>query len=71
MSLHNLNNEVFETDLNINDLKCCGNCVFRCSIDMGNAVEENCIKNRENITSSSEYCDDWMYDDLILAVRRV
>lgn len=46
--------------MNVNDLKCCGNCLHRISLDMGDYVEERC--ERRHQTSSYEYCDSWEYD---------
>lgn len=48
--------------MNIEDLKCCGNCTHRVSNDMGSCVEEGCDKGI--ISASYEICPGWEYDNL-------
>jgi len=49
--------------MNIDDLKCCGNCLNRVTNDMGDCSSEGC-EETDNITGSYEYCDEWEYDGL-------
>ena len=48
--------------MNENDLKCCGNCLHRNSMDNGDCFEEICKKGHD--TGSFEYCDEWEFDGL-------
>jgi len=45
-----------------NDLKCCGNCIYRYSVDMGDNYEERCIKGRNK--ESHKMCTEWNFDGL-------
>ena len=49
-------------EIQLDDLKCCGNCTHRTSIDMGSEHEESCKKNYN--TPSYMKCDEWEYDKL-------
>jgi hypothetical protein len=53
--------------MNEKDLKCCGNCLRRITLDMGDYVEERCEKRHQ--TGSYEYCDSWEYDGLHRELR--
>ncbi|GEM_PF-6084235 len=53
--------------MNENDLKCCGNCLYRNGVDMGDCFEENCEQRHH--TSSFEYCDEWAFDGLHRELR--
>ena len=46
----------------IDDLKCCGNCLHRSTLDMGNYSDETC--NKDHNTSSWQYCKLWEYDNI-------
>jgi hypothetical protein len=50
-----LNNNFFD------DLKCCGNCAHRQSIDNQYHVEEAC---KFDVKPSFDVCDLWKYDNL-------
>ena len=50
--------------INLEDLKCCGNCSFRKSLDMGDNFSETCTGNL-SIKQSYGYCSEWQYDELL------
>lgn len=54
--------------MNIEDLKCCGNCSHRVTTDMGDCHEEICCL-RQNF-ASYQYCDKWDYDGLFRELRK-
>ena len=55
--------------MNIEDLKCCGNCKSRCYLGQDKYFEEWCSKMQK--TSSCEYCDKWEYDNLYKYQRKI
>lgn len=55
--------------MNVEDLKCCGNCRFRVSTNMGEYSEEMCAL-KEN-SESFQYCDKWDYDGLHREIRKL
>ena len=46
----------------IENLKCCGNCMHRSTIDMGSYSDETCDK--DNNLSSWQYCKKWEFDGI-------
>ena len=46
----------------IENLKCCGNCNHRSTIDMGSYSDETCDK--DNNLSSWQYCKKWEFDGI-------
>jgi len=55
------------SDVLAEDLKCCGNCLYRQSIDMGNDFSEKCEFG--NHMESSAYCGSWTWDNLLKGNR--
>lgn len=55
--------------MNENDLKCCGNCLYRVANDMGDCSSEGC--GQGNNTASYEYCNEWEYDGLHRERRQI
>lgn len=53
--------------MNENDLKCCGNCLHRNHVNMGDYFEEFC--GERHTTGSYEYCDEWAFDGLHRELR--
>lgn len=53
--------------MQLDDLKCCGNCSKRVSLDMGDYFEENCLIN--NTLESFKICDKWEYDGILWQKR--
>ena len=49
------------------DLKCCGNCKQRNSVDMGEYFEETCLKGEH--LESYKICKEWEFDGLIWQKR--
>lgn len=47
--------------MEIDDLKCCGNCIYRISMDMGDYFRSGCSHGK--ITQSFERCDKWEFDE--------
>ena len=54
-------------DIAIENLKCCGNCYFRHSLDMGDYHSEICKKKYH--TESNCKCSKWRFD-LLTALDR-
>ena len=52
-----------------NDLKCCGNCIHRINMDMGNYIAENCHKKK--ILNSYGLCKKWECDNLTQGSREL
>jgi len=52
----------------LNDLKCCGNCIHRATLDMGDYTEERCERRHQGL-SSYQCCDKWSYDGLMQESR--
>ena len=50
--------------MNIGDMKCCGNCLHRYSISMGDYSREDCDLATSEDTDSSEVCTNWKFDKL-------
>lgn len=48
--------------MNENDLKCCGNCVYRTSTNMGDYFSEGCTE--QYLLPSWKYCDKWKSDGI-------
>ena len=48
----------YEVDLD--QLKCCGNCINMSNYDMGNYVSIRCSTYKENVYSYN-YCDQWEF----------
>lgn len=44
------------------NLKCCGNCLHRSTIDMGSYSDETC--NYDNNLASWQYCGKWEFDGI-------
>jgi len=55
------------SDVSVANLKCCGNCRYRESIDMGNDFSEKCEFG--NHMESSAYCESWDFDNLTIKER--
>lgn len=49
--------------MKMSDLHCCGNCLFRISIEKGSTHVESCSKTDSN-KASYEICEHWEYDSL-------
>jgi hypothetical protein len=46
------------------DLKCCGNCSHRNTMDMGGYIAELCNFRKENTNGSENVCEMWDFDNL-------
>ena len=64
-----LNEQTQKFDEINKNLRCCGNCMSRSSIDMGNYCEEACTQNDSNL-ASAEVCECWIFDGLTASERR-
>ena len=49
-------------ELNIENLKCCGNCNHRESQNIEGENIESCYKNK--LIPSCGFCDNWEFDDI-------
>ena len=53
-----------EPEIQAEDLKCCGNCSWRGTMDMGTYFGESCNFDKEFTEEGSHVCYHWNYDGL-------
>ena len=61
-SAEHISSVMHSNAVEVENLKCCGNCLHRSTIDMGSYSDETCDK--DNNLSSWQYCEKWEFDGI-------
>ena len=55
--------------MNLEDLKCCGNCLSSRNADLLKKIQLFCL-NHDMKVEAYKYCDSWIFDTIPLKARK-